>query len=807
MGAPIRVLLGAALEDTVEASFASLEARAIKAGQVIREAMGGSGKSGYAKMADEAEAFGAKAEAASQKAGRAAQTESEKALKAFQKEARARARANDMFMKEMGMNTRKQEREQTKAAERLAARAERLAASARTAQEREARSIQSAQDNQVARFAQRTSHRFSRFLAPNLPIASLAKRTAADFMRGVGVDMSVAGSVSRAANLDESARNLSNQGWIEGDKLNGRKVSSTDLIDDARRVADEQKIAPDEVISAMGAYVKRSGDLKGVRGILSDMAELAGATGTKLDEMALAAAVTSKALDPAGTMLEKDRQTQTMAFLRVLSAQGKIGAVEMEDQAKRLPMLTASAGKFGGDRMKVLTELAALTQISMDASATPAQAFTSMSRIGTTLTTPARIAEFNAAIGKDKTQQVLFDEKGDLKDPMAIIKASVIAAGTGPESQAKLHKMWANILGAKGPEVVASAYRQAGGGAAGEAAVDAVLSKYMKSNALSPEATKIMNEDRKAGMKAKGQDFQNNLDKIVSVSAKELVPAFQELAPLALSAAKALGGVVAWAAANPGKAVLAGFAVAGMRAAAESAIRASVEQGILALAGKWSNRGGAARALEQGLLPGESAPGVAGGGPGPKSRGFMGRPTAGAVAASIGTGLMIGAAVASDIYASGTSSFDRTSKDSAAVSRNLAGVQGKDLGLALVEAQTKRDEIVANTSFWEPLLDLFGGGSSAEIAGLDNIIAEKKTAYSHYQAGTETPDEKLARLTYENDQRDKKKADSAATADAIGKASGAAFVQGLAGQTLNVNVRSLPPGASQLSVPTGREPG
>jgi hypothetical protein len=127
-----------------------------------------------------------------------------------------------------------------------------------------------------------------------------------------------------------------------------------------------------------------------------------------------------------------------------------------------------------------------------------------------------------------------------------------------------MNALFKNVLGAKAVASFSTAFRGAGGGEAGIAAVDAILKKF--SGTVS-EATVQENLGRSMGTKeSKAIEVQNRLDKISASFLDKVLPSLEKLAPSAEGAANSLASIVAWAASNPLAAV--GVAVAGSVAAA-----------------------------------------------------------------------------------------------------------------------------------------------------------------------------------------------------------------------------------------------
>ena len=164
------------------------------------------------------------------------------------------------------------------------------------------------------------------------------------------------------------------------------------------------------------------------------------------------------------------------------------------------------------------------------------------------LRTPARRAQFKeAGIDVDSATQ-----KGQLRDPISIIKEALTKTGGAIEP---MKKLFANVMGDKPVTALATAYNKAGGGDAGMKAVDAMLAKF--SGTMSDGQIAANNAERMKGKEAEGIAFQIELDKVTSALGTELAPALKSLAPLAVDVAKGLAGIVSFGAQHPGMAITA----------------------------------------------------------------------------------------------------------------------------------------------------------------------------------------------------------------------------------------------------------
>jgi TP901 family phage tail tape measure protein len=524
----------------------------MRAGVRAQAALAKAGRGGLGAGAGGATGAGEQAE---RRYTRAVEAESAKRLRSF----RAEARMRRQVLGEEERDLLKSVRAEEKARERANRNAARMAR---------------AQSRELDRFATRTSHRATRFLWPNAPLASMGRRAGADIMRGLGVDTSLAGTIGRGRDLERSATALSTAGYISGaPDAAGQRVKASDLMGEARKVGDQFSIDPQSVIDAQDQFVKLTGDLDTARSSMGAMASLAIASGTDLTDMATAAGEVSNAL---GDVPNKAAEVEDV--LRSLAAQGKIGSVEIRDYAKYMAHLGGTAGSFGAKRSQTIKEFGALVQLakSVGGATSAATATRSISGLGNTWATPARIAQF-------KKHGVNLRGKDDmLLSPIELIKEAIRVTGGKTEP---MKEMFANVIGAKPATALSNIYKQAGGGEAGMAAVDKELKKQLDASSMNAKSTDNAVNQYKSTTAAKAQAFQNKLDQVADAAMAKLLPALEQLAPVALRVAEGMGTFAQWLAENPGKAVGLAISASIARAGLESAFRTGIERAFKDMTG------------------------------------------------------------------------------------------------------------------------------------------------------------------------------------------------------------------------------
>ena len=566
----IRIRIGAIQDRSVDAVFGNVEKRALRARDNINRTFGGAGSgalgSSLANIGKQAEASARQTDKAWSAQMRAlnnyARLQDREWKRSAQEKIKAEAAANRAILKDAAATNRarlKDERETSQAIVREFK---------KQVRERE-QSIKSQQREEVRtrrNFAERTSHRAVRFLfPPPSGIIGSARRTASDMLRGAGVDFSVGSSVSRNVALSMQLARLQNQAG-----LNGQSVSHGELEGAVKGSADKYGFDRGDAASALGAFADRTGDMKLGTDVLPQLAERAAASGSSLQDMLSAAGEVAMNLGPV-----KDKAKALVGVLDAMTIQGAKGAIEMKDLARSgMARIASGAGRYEGDAAQNMVKLGALAQLARQSggASSPAEAATAVARMTDQFTTGARIKQFKAH-GVDVFSST---EKGQIRDPISIIKDALLKTGGNPEA---LKKMFMSSIGAKPVMALAKEFNSAGGGAKGVAAVDKLLAGFMQSANIQSKLD-AANARRDQEVATKAQKFQNKLDDVTAKMAGELLPALEGMAEPALKVANAFAGLVTWATRNPGQAIVAAITASIARAGLESAFRAAIERAI-----------------------------------------------------------------------------------------------------------------------------------------------------------------------------------------------------------------------------------
>jgi hypothetical protein len=537
---------------------------------------------------------------------KAAESEAIRELKAQEKlvkatEALDRQRSRGLFQ---------QYRQQEAGAERAAKAQERAVVRAHTAERREiektaraaaraladeqkkrdaaARSANRLAVRQGETFAQRTSHRATRFLSGNSPLLPMAGRALGGVAQGAGIDFSVAGAVGRVTDLEAQATDLSNSGYQAGNPgANGKRVAAQDLVNQARSVGGQFGMDASDVLGGLAQYQKIAGDLDTGRQSLFQMAALAKATGTSLTDMAAATANVSNGL---GDIPNKGKIIDEV--MRTIAGQGKLGAVEISDMATQMARVAAAAGNFSGDQAANIQTMGALMQIARAEGGAPsaAEAARSVGGFANTFKKGKRADAFQAETGVSAFADA---GKTTLKDPMTLIKTALLKTKGDLE---KMNHIFMDVVGARTIGGLQKTFVGAGGGQAGLTAVDAQVAR-MRAAQMSKKEVEDSAAAAGGTTAAKAARFQNQLDQVTEGVMAKLVPALDQSKEGILRFAEVIGRVATWAITNPKLAIGGAIAASIARAGLESTLRAGIERllvgpgnsraaGLGALAGK-----------------------------------------------------------------------------------------------------------------------------------------------------------------------------------------------------------------------------
>ncbi len=550
-----------------------------------------------------------------------------------------------------------------------------------------------------------------------------------EILAGTGINFDISSAVNKGIKLDSMARSISNAGSkvvetidpTTGQKRSEVKRESVDgLVATARDIGTRYAYDPSKVLEGLQKYQAKTGDLGTAKAGIEELAMLAKATSTDLDDMVDAAGDVGTAIGEVGDKFKspEEKAAKVQKIMRVIAAQGAIGAVEIKQLSTQMAKLAAASQAFEGDADKNLEFMGALAQLSRQkgGSASSTQAATSVASLISMLKTPARMAAFEKATG----EKVYNQDTGFLRDPKWIIEKALVSTMGDPE---KLKKIFANVQGARAIEGSATTFRQGMAEAKSkgltneseiaEYAAGKVRDEFAKFSGSASD--KKIQDDLKVALdskESKAQQFQNQLEKVVSSMADKVLPQMEKLGPKVLEVVEALAKLVGWAAENPGKAIVGALVASIGKAAIGSAVAKSIE-GLI---------GGIAGAGGKGI----GALGGAGGALG----------TAGAVAAAGAVGLGLGSGIVagiewaeSEATSGGNESAHRDMRVFSVLSdANKAATSGtdEDVDKALLLAERTRAALATDIENAKDPTSYAGaifGGKTIEQAGKEQADA------------------------------------------------------------------------------------
>lgn len=323
---------------------------------------------------------------------------------------------------------------------------------------------------------------------------------AASMVTGIMGGFTLADSAQRGLDTRGAAADLANQ--------SGRKVAASDILANASRVGTQFGADTMSVIGGLDAFVAKSGDVQaGMQG-LAQLVELATATGADLRELSQTAGIIHMG---TGNMAE------TMRQMRVLAGAGREGSVDMRELSQYAGRISSGANQFVSKGAAFSQLSAVVQQAAATGGATAApEATEAVTRLSTD------VIEHRARFDSLGIKTV--DKSGKyLLDPKEIIKESIIK--TKGDSSLLLE-----LFGKQSIRAVAGfqdIYNRAGGGQAGEEAMEAAFRKFEKAE-LS-EVT--VRQDAASRMQEADKQFAAVMNELREKVAAELIPVLIQLAP------------------------------------------------------------------------------------------------------------------------------------------------------------------------------------------------------------------------------------------------------------------------------------
>lgn len=584
--ASLRVKIGAAADQrSFDIVFGQLEKRGVRATHAMAkqfaklfallEIRGAKAASNIGKALSGAAPRGMRGRAASEYA-RPAIEGARKATVAITHEVRKRIAYEKTLMVA-------QNRERLRAIERE--KREEIAAIRRSAAER--RRQANAEFSERQRFAQRTSHRATRFLWPNAPIGSIASRTMGDFARGAGVNWHVGDLMSTVTSQQRIATTLSNKAFVQGaDGAAGQRVAPSQLIQQSRDLAKRLGAGGTEnILQGALAFVNQRGNLAGWNAISEDLVKRAVAQGADISEVGLTAAKIDSALASQGDFATNDalRNRAIIKVMDNLIRQGKVGSIDFDAMSREIPKLSGIAAGITGDTATNISKLMTVAQLAERGPAKNAATASTFAQ-NFALDLPKRAEAFRDVAGIE-----LFGTDGKTRDLEEII-VETLAATEGTRKMTKgrkkgqtltqmeqLQELLPNKRSFLALQEFLNVFQGAGGGQSGIEAVRAEFKKFGGSDdQLASDLAQVL--DTTAN---KAERFNAQLEDIVDKVAADLIPALEKASPSILKFAEFLGGAMQMLVERPATALTLAAGAALARAGLESAMRTGIERLIL----------------------------------------------------------------------------------------------------------------------------------------------------------------------------------------------------------------------------------
>lgn len=368
---------------------------------------------------------------------------------------------------------------------------------------------------------------------------SFLGRMRSDLMRGAGINALDPGALAASyVSRQKLAQDIANSGYLPGTAgANGVRQNAGDLMTQAGAVGKAAGIDPEKALEGLQKFVAITGDLETGRSVLGDMAKMARATGSNMEDVVTAAGEISAKL---GDVPNKSEAIN--AIMRQIAGAGKLGAVEMRDFAKQLASVAAVAPQFGGDVQKNIGEMGVLLQEARQrggAKSAP-QAATAVTAFANVFTKKARVKAYREATGHD-----VFDAQGKLISPEQLIMESLRASSdkSGKVDQVKLGGIFGSTQAMRAVRGFQNVYTAAGGGEAGLKAVHEEFERLRKATMSQADVDEAFNKSMET-TEGKVARFNALMTETGDKMLASLLPAVVEMAPAALSVVQAFAGLV-----------------------------------------------------------------------------------------------------------------------------------------------------------------------------------------------------------------------------------------------------------------------
>jgi len=307
--ATLKIHVGASVDRNLAVAFLPL----VEAAERARKQIEQSGRAAGQSLGRNTKKGGSDAEKEYAKLTRAAAQWQREAVRSAEQAGKAQTRAAERATRERMRENERLLRDVERNERAMVVAAERGATARARAEERSMR--------QATRESRREDARLARAgLSAGRAAVRVGMGLAGAVTRGMGVELDPGALVKANTELETKAVNLSNQGFMEGDARNGRRVDPAELMAQAFTVSKKTGTNANEAMSGLDKFVTKTGDLATGRDILERMAVLSKATGASLEDMTDAAGDVANAF---GDIPNKGAAIDSM--MKSFAGQGKIG--------------------------------------------------------------------------------------------------------------------------------------------------------------------------------------------------------------------------------------------------------------------------------------------------------------------------------------------------------------------------------------------------------------------------------------------------------------------------------------------------
>lgn len=557
----------------------------------------------------------------------------------------------------------------------------------------------------------------------------------------------VGSSVAKQFAAERSATNLANKAFGTPGEERTREQIKQSLMAQSEAIGAVTGNRAG-VIEAMDKFVAISGSLPGAQQIGQFMADISDATGAEMGDVGrtggqvLQNLMSARSIDPRDTAAMNAALEDTKSIMAAMAGQAKIGSIEFSDLARSMGSVMSATTRFEGNVADLANEMGAIAQLAIAGGATsPEEAMTSIKRFSDDLVRNSkRFDKMTQGMG---IQSFFTNEsKTQLRAPTEIITDVMRATGG---DLTKVQKIF-NIRSMKAFEPFQKAVmEEQKTGKTFEEALSTVETKIGRftSTKMTQEEVKtsatFSREQTGRRFQIAWEDMQMKVGKELAPAVEDLIPAFVGLAKVVKDLAPYLSAFMKAFAKNPlliGGGLLAGrmglggvfggiggaLSVPGM--AGGSALAGGGGRGF-SLSGLFGSFGGSGMPVKV-----TNFPAVPGGGGAPTP------PVVPRIGGSVLTGLGLGSALASAIYAWGTSEVERREQETTDVMQEAKFGDPKKAKreakkkLEKVQNERQAEKDISEAATFAPLVGGMPGGPAMGynpiVTPMDTLSEQKK---------------------------------------------------------------------------------